>query len=295
MTTYGVVTRNEEETEWPAFDTAFYEVKDVSGRPAEPLADAVNMVSCFGDNAAAEDEPELVPVNPDGQPATRDRTYFDWAYVCPTHDRYREGLLEIIEDCAAVNGDVRLDDVGFPRPEYCYCDRCNRRYEAWLERRAEEGGPDPTESTVEDRYEWRATVITSFVREAAERVPGRLYFTLYPDPYDDHLYERAGLDLEALEPLVDEFVVPLYDTHYGTTYWLEVIASGFADRLETPLAVELYAVNVDIDDLLHATEVAAEYGERVLFGYDASNAQAALRRRDAEERSGVSHGPDGGN
>ncbi|WP_255149523.1 hypothetical protein [Halorarius halobius] len=285
---YGVVTRNAEETELPEFDRAFYEVKDVSGRANEPLESAVNMVSCFGDNAAAEETPELVPVTPEGQQATRDRTYFDWAYVCPTHDDYRAGLLEIIEDCAEANGDVRLDDVGFPRPEYCYCDRCNRRFEEWVEARHERGeGPPPEETTSEDRYAWRASVVTEFVAEAVDRIPGRTFFTLYPDPYGDHLYERAGLDLDALESLVDEFVVPLYDTHYGTTYWLETIARGFVDRLDTPVSVELYAVEVDIDDLVHATEVAGEYAERVLFGYDASNAVAALRRRDAESREGV--------
>jgi len=281
---YGVVTRNEEEARWPDFDRAFFEVKDVSGRSAEPIEAAVSMVSCFGDNAAGEENPDLLPVTPDGQPATRDRTYFDWAYVCPTHDGYREGLLEIIEDCAAVSPDVRLDDIGFPRPEYCYCERCNERFEAWVERRHDAGeGPPPSETDVEDRYEWRAAVITDFVEAAAERVPGRTYMTLYPDPYEGHLYERAGIDLAAVEPFVDEFVVPLYDTHYGTTYWLETIASGFADRLETPLSIELYAVDVDIDDLIHAADVAAEYGESVLFGYEASNARAALRRMDADE------------
>jgi hypothetical protein len=292
MTDYGLVTRNAEETEWPEFDTAFFEVKDVAGRPRDPLADAVNMVSCFGDNAAAAESPGLVPVNPDGQKATRDRTYFDWAYICPTHERYREGLLEIVEDCAAENEAVRLDDVGFPRPEYCYCDRCNRQYETWLEARHDAGGPAPEESDIEDRYEWRACVITEFVAEAAERIPGHTYLTLYPDPYEGHLYERAGINVEALAEHVDEFVVPLYDTHYGTTYWLEVIASGFENRLD-PLDIEttleLYAVNVDIGDLLHATEVAEAYAHQVLFGYDAGNARAALRRRDAESREGVSY------
>jgi hypothetical protein len=285
---YGVVTRNAEDIDSPEFDRAFYEVKDVSGRSNEPLADAVNMVSCFGDNAAASENADLVPVNPEGQEATRDRTYFDWAYVCPTHGEYKRGLLEIIEDCAAVNEDLRLDDVGFPRPEYCYCDRCNARFEEWVEARHERGdGPPPAETGPADRYEWRASVITEFVEAATDRIPGRTYFTLYPDPYGDHLYERAGLDLDALEPLVDEFVVPLYDMAYTTTYWVEVIASGFADRLSTPLSVELYAVDVDVDNLRHATEVAAEYGESVLFGYDSANATAALRRMDAESRQGV--------
>ncbi|MFC4551285.1 MULTISPECIES: hypothetical protein [Halorussus] len=272
---YGVVTRNEEETEWSEFDLGFYEVKDVTGRAAEPLESGVNMVSCFGDNAAVERDPSLAPVSDVGAPATRERPYFDWAYVCPTHDDYRAGLLEIVEDCAAVNPDVRLDDVGFPRQEYCYCERCRERFEA---------------SEYDDRFEWRADVITEFVAEAADRIPGRTYLTLYPDPYPGHLHERAGLDLDALTEYVDEFVVPLYDMAYSTTYWLEVIASGFEDALDAPFSVELYAVDVDVDDLIHAAEVADAYGENVLFGYDASNARAALRRMRADAREGVSHG-----
>ena len=130
-------------------------------------------------------------------------------------------------------------------------------------------------------------MITDFVAEAAARVPGRTYLTLYPDPYPGHLSARAGIDVTALAPHVDEFVVPLYDTHYGTTYWLETIAKGFETLLDTPFSVELYAVNVDVDDLVHATEVADAYGEDVLFGYDASNAAAALRRMKADARDDI--------
>jgi hypothetical protein len=281
---FGVVTRNESELDVSEFDVAFYEVKDVSGRAAEPVTGAVNMVSCFGDNSAAPDDgataPEdLVAVSRDGELATRDRPYFDWTHVCPTHESYREGLLEIVEDAAAVSEDVRLDDVGFPRGEYCYCDRCNRRF---------------AESEFEDRAAWRASEITSFVAAAAERVPGRLYMTLYPDPYPGHLYERSGLDLAALAEYVDEFVVPLYDTHYGTTYWLETIASGFESALDRPFSVELYAVDVDVDDLVHAAEVAEAYANHVLFGYDASTAAAAIRRLRADRREGEVHGSPGG-
>jgi hypothetical protein len=274
---YGVVTRNEPEVSWSEFDVGFYEVKDVTGRSAEPLANAVNMVSCFGDNAAAESNPELVPVDEEGNPATRDRTYFDWAYICPTHEKYREGLLEIVADAAAVNDDVRLDDVGFPRAEFCHCERCDRAFEA---------------SEYGDRDDWRASVVTDFVAAAEERVPGDLYLTLYPDPYPGHLRERAGVDVDALAAYVDEFVVPLYDTHYGTTYWLETIAKGFQSLLETPFSIELYAVEVDVDDLIHATEVADAYADSVLFGYDASNAAAALRRMRADSREGATHRPD---
>lgn len=271
---YGVVTRNVEELDWAEFDLGFYEVKDVTGRQEAPVSNGVNMVSCHGDTAASDDD-ELVPVNDDGEPATRERRYFDWGYVCPTHERYREGLLELIEDCAEVNEDVRLDDVGFPRPEYCYCDRCMEKFE---------------ESEYDDRFAWRESVITEFVADARERVPGRLYLTLYPDPYPGHLEQRSGLNPEALDEYVDEFVVPIYDMAYSTTYWLEVIASGFVDLLVTPFSIELYAVEVDIDDLIKAAEVADTYAKDVYFGYDAANAQAALRRQKADERDGVSHG-----
>jgi hypothetical protein len=272
---YGVVTRNEDELTWSEFDLSFFEVKDVTGRAAEPVPEGVPMVSCFGDNAAADSNEDLVPVSEDGELATRDRPYFDWAYVCPLAERYREGLLEIVEDAVEVTEDLRLDDVGFPRAEYCHCDRCETAF---------------AESEFDDWYAWRADVITAFVREARERVPGKLYLTLYPDPYPGHVYERAGLDLDALAEYVDEFVVPLYDMAYETTYWLEIIASGFEDALSTPFSIELYAVDVDIDNLVHATEVAAEYGESVLYGYDASNARATLRRLNADAREGKEFG-----
>jgi len=85
-------------------------------------------------------------------------------------------------------------------------------------------------------------------------------------------------------------VVPLYDTAYGTTYWLESLASGFRDALDAPLSIELYAVDIDIENLVHAAEVAYAYATDVLFGYDASNAQAAIRRLNAESQEGKSHG-----
>ena len=278
---YGVVTRNAEEVEWSEFGVGFYEVKDVTGRAAEPLANATNMISCFGDTAAADADPDLVPVDDEGTPATREQRYFDWSYVCPTHEEYRAGLFEIIEDCAAANPDIRLDDVGFPREGYCRCDRCDRLF---------------ADSDYDDRFAWRADEITGFVADAAARIPGETLLTLYPDPYPGHLHRRSGLDVTALAEYVDEFVVPLYDTHYATTYWLETIAKGFESLLsptDTPFSIELYAVDVDLDDLVHATEVAETYAENVYFGYDASNAAAAIRRKDADARGGVTHRPDG--
>lgn len=273
---YGLVTRNAEELDWPEFDRGFYEVKDVTGRHEDPVSNAVNMVSCHGDSATAGTEPDLVPVSEDGERATRDQPYFDWGYICPLAEDYRNGLLTVIETCADINPDVRLDDVGFPRDDYCHCERCRTAFDS---------------STHDDWQEWRASVITDFVADATDRIPGRSYLTLYPDPYPGHLYARAGLDLPALEQHVDEFVVPLYDTNYGTTYWLETIAKGFQSALDTPFSVELYAVDVDLDNLIHAVEVADEYANDVYFGYDASQARAALRRKQADAKRGEEFGP----
>jgi hypothetical protein len=273
---FGVVTRNVDELDWSAFDRAFYEVTDVTGQAREPRPDAVNVVSCFADNAAASADPELVPVADSGERATRERPYFDWSYVCPTHGAYREGLLETIADCAAESDDVRLDDVGFPRGEYCHCERCEAAF---------------ADSEYDDWIAWRASVVESFVAAARERVPGRLYLALYPDPYPGHLRHRTGTDPAALSELVDEFVVPLYDTAYGTTYWLEILAGGFVDELDTPFSVELYAADVSVDSLVAATEAVEGYAKDVLFGYGAANGQAALRRMDAEARDGVRHAP----
>ena len=284
----GIVTRNEPETQWDEFEQAFYEVKDVTGRPNEPIADAINMVSCFGDNATAAENPDLVPVDSEGRPATRERDYFDWAYICPTHDAYREGLLEMIADCGAAYQDVRLDDVGFPREDYCRCERCERRF---------------ADSEFDNWRAWRASVITEFVAAACERVPGRLYLTLYPDPYPDHLSARAGLDLDALATYVDEYVVPLYDLEYSTTYWLESLARGFRTALggdynlddtdpEPPFSIELYAVDVDVDNLIQAAEVAGTYATNVFFGYDAAQASAAIRRQGADQQDGKTYTPE---
>lgn len=257
----GLVTRNADDLDDDTFDSVFFEVKDVTGRQTTPEPSAINMVSCHGDSSVEE---SLVPRTEDGTMATREQRYFDWGYVCPSADEYEADLLSLISDCVANNADVRIDDVGFPRPEYCYCDRCMDAFET---------------SDFDDWHAWRRSVVTNFVERVSNRVAGRLYMTIYPDPYPGHLDRRAGIDLEAVSEYVDEFMVPLYDMAYETTYWLEVIASGFEDALSTPFSIELYAVDVDHDNLVHAAEVAGAYGRDVYFAYDtdaARNAAASL-------------------
>ena len=271
---YGVVTRNTNELTWAEFDRSFYEVKDVTGRLADPVSTGANMISCFGDSATGEVDPSLVPIDETGTRATREQPYFDWGYICPTSETYQERLLSVIDESLAKNENIRLDDVGFPRAEYCHCDRCRLAF---------------SESEFDDWASWRCSVITSFVEAVSDRVPGRLSLTCYPDPYPGHLVARSGLDLDALTPVIDEIIVPLYDLRYDTTYWLEAIANGFASRLPIPFSIELYAVDVPIDNLVHATTVAETYADNIFFGYDAGNARAVIRRLLAERSAGNSY------
>ena len=89
----------------------------MTGKIIDPLENVVNMVSCFGDTASVNKDPTLTPVTSEYEPATRERPYFDWAYICPIDERYtRKNLLAIIGDCVAANEDIRLDDIGFHGP-----------------------------------------------------------------------------------------------------------------------------------------------------------------------------------
>lgn len=261
----GVVTRVDTDVTDPMFEVAFYEVKDVTGRRSTPLTSAVNMVSCHGDSRRATEE-EFETVDDSGRRATRERPYFDWGYVCPTNEAYRTELLELIDACVAIAPDVRLDDVGFARAEYCRCARCETLV---------------AESSATDRWDWRETVVTDFLEEATDRIDGRSYLTVYPDPYPNHLSRRSGINLEAAAELVDEIVVPLYDLAYETTYWIEAIASAFADRVtDASLGIELYGIDIDLENLVNATEVADAYASSVYIAYDADTARAVAKRRD---------------
>ncbi|ADU52120.1 hypothetical protein Tmar_2039 [Thermaerobacter marianensis DSM 12885] len=244
----------------------FYEIKSVLGRVDPPVPGAHNMISCFGDNQAVEREPGLAAVGPGGMRAVRGTPYFDWDWVCPSDAAYRQRLLDLVEQAAAAPvAGLRLDTVSFPREGFCQCPRCRAAQAA--------SGLDPAT--------WRAAAIAGFVREAVARMgrqPGAgtepaprppLSLTLYPDPYGDHQFRRFGLDLAQLAPLVDFFVVPIYDLHYSTTYWVETLAWGFRDLLgAVPFVVELYALNVDRKALLKAARVADAYADGILLAYE---------------------------
>jgi hypothetical protein len=276
---YGIVTRSPDEVEWEPFDRAVFEVGDASGMARDPVPGAVAGLSCFVDRAAAEADPDLLAVDeegtaaratPGGPPTSGADGSNAPPAICPTHEAYRAGLLAMIEDCTAATPDVRLADVGFPDAAYCHCERCEAQFAA---------------SDHEDRLDWRVDMVTDFVEQVRDIVPGDLSLVVHPDPYPGHLRTRSGIALDRLAPALDELVVPLYDTTYDTTYWIDALAGGFADAVGVSLGVELYAGDVAIDALLAATAAADPHADTVYFGYGADTARAALRRRRAERNS----------
>lgn len=254
---FGVVTRYKSHV--ARFPLAFWEVKDVGGAWRAPLADAVPMVSCFGDNRVAKSHPEWVQIGPDGLRGTRDAPYFDWDTLCPSRPEVQKTAEDWVHQALSVSDassspGLRLDDVTFAREGFCRCSVCQAMQAAsglsW------EG--------------YRADVLTRFVGEVKRKMAGPLYFTVYPDPFPGHLQSRFGLSVKALRPYVDGgFVVPLYDIHYGTTYWIEVLASAFRDVMgNTPLYIELYGLGVEEKRLVKAAQVAAAYADGILVAYD---------------------------
>ena len=273
---HGILTADRDLARADLGDVTHFFADSVDGTRREPLADAVNSIACWGDTATVRDEPARAAVTADGTRATPDADGHHWGTVCPTDPDYRAALLERIERVGAV-GDVRLTTPGFPGASFCHCERCDREFAA---------------SDHEERDAWRTAVITDFVAAAAECVEGDLLATLYPDPYPGNLRERAGLEPSALAPFVDEFVVPLCDVGYGTTYWVESLARGFARELEglaVDLTIQLSADGVDADRLVGLTQQLEAQADTIVYGTypdDADTVRDVIRRVcEADTRS----------
>lgn len=270
---YGILTADRDLARADFGDVTHVFADSVDGTRREPLAGVANSIACWGDTATVRDEPERAAVTADGTRATPDADGHHWGTVCPTDPDYRAALLERIERVGAM-GDVRLTTPGFPGASFCHCERCDREFAA---------------SDHEERDAWRTAVITDFIAAAAECVEGDLLATLYPDPYPGNLRERAGLEPSALAPLVDEFVVPLCDVGYGTTYWVESLARGFAhelEDLELDLTIQLSADGVDADRLVGLTQQLEAHADTIVYGTypdDAETVRDVIRRvREAD-------------
>lgn len=235
-----------------AFDLVFFESKGIAGALREAPPGTVPAISAFADEKVARAHPDWVQVGPGGKRAQRDGRYFDWSSICPTRPEVFDLALSWVRRAAQSGRGIRLDDAHYARQDYCTCPVC-------LEASRLAG----TAPGVLHRRR-----VTDFVRRVRDEIEGPIYYTLHPDPYPGHLEANYGVDVDALQGIVDAFVVPIYDMAYATTYWIEVIASGFRDRLRKPFFVELYGLDVPEEPLLRAAQVAAHYADGLTVSYD---------------------------
>lgn len=214
---------------------------------------AIPMVSIFGDNRVAENHPDWVQVGPDGERATLESRYFDWDAICPSRDEVFQQGLNWVTTAHQESGHsvLRLDDVAYAREEFCQCPVCRER----------------AQKTGLSFQQMRMERITEFVAQAHRIVP-HLQMTVFPDPLPGHLERRFGIDPVRLAPYIETFVVPIYDMHYATTYWLEILAQGFRELFSVPWLIELYGLQVPEAALLHACQVAQGYADGVIVAYD---------------------------
>ncbi|WP_459194904.1 hypothetical protein [Halosimplex sp. J119] len=274
---YGILTADADLAREGVGDRTFYFAERVSGARRNPVDGVVNSVACWGDTETVRESPERAAVTDDGTRAAPDVEGHHWGTVCPTDSDYRAALLERIEEVGTV-GDVRLTTPGLPGDDFCRCERCERLF---------------SESEFGDRVAWRSAVITDFVADAGERVDGEVVATLYPDPYPDHLRERAGLDPAALSDHVDGFLVPLCGTGYETTYWVESLARGFASEigdLDASLSFQFSTSGTEAERLAGLARQVGEYADEVVFGThraDADLIRDVIGRLEGRESSVV--------
>lgn len=274
---YEILTDDRDLARGSVGDRTHFFAEYVDGSGQDPLEDAINAVACWGDTATVRDEPDRAAVDADGTRATPDAEGHHWGTVCPTDPDYRAATLERIADVGAV-GDVRLTTLGFPGDGFCRCERCDRLF---------------AESDREDRTTWRTDVISDFVADAADRVDGDLYATLYPDPYPGSLRERAGLDPQALATHVDGFLVPLCGPGYETVYWVDALARGFARDLENcdaDLTIQLSAERIDPERLAGVTRRVQPHADAIVYGTypeDADTVRETIRLLREEEAAVV--------
>lgn len=237
------------------FDLFFYHIKPVSGRISKPAERMHNIVSCFGDNKTAREKPEWVALSKHDKAIRgnkRHNFHLDW--ICPTNEEYVKSVLNLIDEASKVNiAGIHVDCIHFPEEEYCSCQRCTKM---WKESKLKWGN-------------WKSNIINGFIEEVSNLVKGSFSVTLIPDPCSPK--ERFGIDSTTLAKHADFFVLPLYDTSYSTTYWVEVLARYFRRRVKIPLYIELYAgyPRPPVKNIIKAMTSVSNYSDGIIFStYD---------------------------
>ena len=260
----GLVTYTPEKVE--GFNLHIYYSKWADGQVFSAAKGMQNDVTVFCDAKAIREDPSIVAISNTGPALRRNRiSNLAFDFVCPTHPQYRAKVLDYIESLSKeeILG-VTLNLYHFPDQEFCVCPRC---VELWRQ-----SGLNWTQ--------WRAQTTTKFVQEAKAKVKGTFAVEIYPDPV--LAKERFGLDLTAIEELVDYIHVPLSSRDYLTNYWVDMMTRDFVALLKKPVVLELSA-EMPTDEKLDALLKTVAYVSRhkidavLLLVHDSENAKQICR------------------
>ena len=237
------------------FDLTFYHIKDVSGKVNKAAEQIYNIISCFGDNKTAREKPEWIALSKNDKAIRGNKKHnFLWDWICPTNENYIEYLFSLIDEASKVKiAGIHLDCIHFPEEEYCVCPRC---IEMWRKSNLEWA-------------EWKSNIINKFIEAASKRVKGSFSISLYPDPWLSK--ERFGIDFATLTKYVDFFIIPLYDTSYSITYWMETLVRSFRKQIKAPIYIELYAGHPkpSIKNVIKVMSLLSNYSDGIIFAaYD---------------------------
>lgn len=220
----GLVTY--EPTRVIGFDPHIYYVKRADGSFFPPAEKMYNNITCFCDAKALRTNPDMVAISKEG-PALRQnrRVNLPWDFICPTNESYRQKILSFVQDvCSRDVVGVILNLYHFPEEGFCVCERCVR---LWKESGLEWS-------------EWRAQIVTNFLRQAKERAGDKKFAVeIWPDPV--LAKERFGIDFNEISDLIDFFHIPLSAHDYTTMYWVDMLTRIFVRILEKPVFIELSA------------------------------------------------------
>ena len=260
----GLVTYTPEKVE--GFDPHVFFSKWVDGQVFPAAVGMQNDVTVFCDAKAIREDPSIVALSKGGPALRRNRkSNLAFDFVCPTHPGYRAKVFEYLDSISSQEIDgVTLNLYHFPDQDYCICPRCTELRKA--------SGLNWTE--------WRAQIVTDFLKEAKTHTKGTFAVEMFPDPV--LAKERFGIDFKAVAELVDYFHVPLSSRDYFTNYWVDTIVRDFVATLKKPVVVELSA-EMPTDEKLDALLKTVAYISRhkidavLLLVHNSENARQVAR------------------
>jgi hypothetical protein len=260
----GLVTYKPEHVE--GYDLHVYYSKWADGQFFPAANGMQNDVTVFCDAKAIREDPNIVSLSKGGPALRRNRkSNFAFDFVCPTHPEYNKKVYDYLDSLSKqdIIG-ITLNLYHFADQEYCTCQRCTKQFQ--------KSGLGWTE--------WRAQVVTAFLKNAKTHCKGTFAVEMYPDPV--LAKERFGLDFTAIAELVDYFHVPLSSRDYLTNYWVDILARDFVAILKKPVMVELSA-EMPTDEKLDALLKTVAYLSRhnleavLLLVHDSENARQVAK------------------